>query len=224
MELFGSTSILPLLLGIRRQIQSVLATSRVPIFNSGSPPTSSRNSNCCRSGALPCLATTGLYSLCSSRLFKIAQEIATLGAPKRKAPAGGWGARGAGALIFETKTHPVTAGIMIEERIGSPPYELNWIACIPLLLLLAAASRLRIVFGLALRSRAQEDDGTAQRSGIGMNRSILASIHRPPRLQYVTRLTVNRQQNQILLFKASACRMPTPSARSSRKSTQTIAH
>ena len=25
---------------------------------------------------------------------------------------------------------------MIEERIGSPPYELNWIACIPLLLLL----------------------------------------------------------------------------------------
>jgi hypothetical protein len=69
---------------------------------------------------------------------------------------------------------------MIEERIGSPPYELNWIACIPLLLLLAAASRLRIVFGLALRSRAQEDDGTAQRSGIGMNRSILASIHRPP--------------------------------------------
>ena len=94
MELFGSTSILPLLLGIRRQIQSVLATSRVPIFNSGSPPTSSRNSNCCRSGALPCLATTGLYSLCSSRLFKIAQEIATLGAPKRKAPAGGSGSWG----------------------------------------------------------------------------------------------------------------------------------
>jgi hypothetical protein len=26
---------------------------------------------------------------------------------------------------------------MIEERIGSPPYELNWIACIPLLLLLS---------------------------------------------------------------------------------------
>jgi hypothetical protein len=28
----------------------------------------------------------------------------------------------------------VTAGIMIDERIGSLPYELNWIACIPLLL------------------------------------------------------------------------------------------
>ena len=56
--------------------------------------------------------------------------------PKKEKPQrGGWGARGAGALIFETKTHPVTAGIMIEERIGSPPYELNWIACIPLLLM-----------------------------------------------------------------------------------------
>ena len=30
----------------------------------------------------------------------------------------------------------MTAGIMIDERIGSLPYELNWIACIPLLLLL----------------------------------------------------------------------------------------
>ena len=67
---------------------------------------------------------------------------------------------------------------MIEDRIGSLPYEFNWIACIPLLLLLSSASSLRIVFGLALRSRAQEDDGTPQRSGIGMNRSILASTHR----------------------------------------------
>ena len=37
-------------------------------------------------------------------------------------------------MILETKTHPVTAGIMIDDRIGSRPYELNWIACIPLLL------------------------------------------------------------------------------------------
>ena len=55
--------------------------------------------------------------------------------PKKEKPqrgAGGLG--GLGLLIFETKTHPVTAGIMIDERIGSLPYELNWIACIPLLL------------------------------------------------------------------------------------------
>ena len=30
----------------------------------------------------------------------------------------------------------MTAGIMFDERIGSLPCELNWIACIPLLLLL----------------------------------------------------------------------------------------
>ena len=52
--------------------------------------------------------------------------------PKKKSPSGGLGELG--LLILETKTHPVTAGIMIDERIGSLPYELNWIACIPLLL------------------------------------------------------------------------------------------
>ena len=54
--------------------------------------------------------------------------------PKKKSPSGGLGGGKLGLLIFETKTHPVTAGIMIDERIGSLPYELNWIACIPLLL------------------------------------------------------------------------------------------
>ena len=56
--------------------------------------------------------------------------------PKKKSPSGGLGGSGLGLLIFETKTHPVTAGIMFDRRIGSLPCELNWIACIPLLLLL----------------------------------------------------------------------------------------
>jgi hypothetical protein len=47
-----------------------------------------------------------------SRLCKIAHPDRDLSCPKRKAPAEGWGAQGAGALIVETKTHPVTAGIM----------------------------------------------------------------------------------------------------------------
>jgi len=54
---------------------------------------------------------------------------------KKKSPSGGAGGLGElGLLILETKTHPVTAGIMIDDRIGSLPYELNWIACILLLL------------------------------------------------------------------------------------------
>ena len=61
----------------------------------------------------------------SSRLFKIAHRGRRPEVP---------GARGLGLLIFETKTHPVTAGIMFDRRIGSLPCELNWIACIPLLL------------------------------------------------------------------------------------------
>jgi len=58
--------------------------------------------------------------------------------PKREKPQRGLGARGAGAFDLRDKTHPVTAGIMFDGRIGSPtmPIELNWIACIPLLLLL----------------------------------------------------------------------------------------
>ena len=36
---------------------------------------------------------------------------------KEKPQQWGWGALGLGLLIFETKTHPVTAGIMIDERI-----------------------------------------------------------------------------------------------------------
>ena len=54
--------------------------------------------------------------------------------PKKKSPSGGWGARGAGAFDLRDKNSSRTAGIMIDERIGSLPYELNWIACIPLLL------------------------------------------------------------------------------------------
>ena len=41
--------------------------------------------------------------------------------PKKEKPqrgAGGLG--GLGLLIFETKTHPVTVGIMFDRRIGSP--------------------------------------------------------------------------------------------------------
>jgi hypothetical protein len=53
---------------------------------------------------------------------------------KKKSPSGGWGLGELGLLIFETKTHPVTAVIMIDQRIGSLPYEFNWIACILLLL------------------------------------------------------------------------------------------
>jgi hypothetical protein len=38
---------------------------------------------------------------------------------KKKSPSGGAGGLGGlGLLIFETKTHPVTAGIMLDERIG----------------------------------------------------------------------------------------------------------
>jgi len=51
-------------------------------------------------------------------------EIATEG-PKKKSPSGGLGGGELGLLIFETKTHPVTADIMIEERTGSLLYELN---------------------------------------------------------------------------------------------------
>ena len=72
---------------------------------------------------------------------------------------------------------------MFYERIGSLPCELNWIACIPLLLLLFGKAGCGLSVSLAPRSRAQEDDGTAERSGIGVNRSIFASIHRTPRLQ-----------------------------------------
>jgi hypothetical protein len=64
----------------------------------------------------PSLALLG-----SSRLCKIAQLDRDLRCPKRKAPAGGWGARGAGAFDLRDKTHPVTAGIMFDRRIGSPP-------------------------------------------------------------------------------------------------------
>jgi hypothetical protein len=77
-----------------------------------------------------------LHSLAVAVCSKLLTEIRGLGCQKRKAPAGGWGLGGLGLLIFETKTHPVTAGIMIDERNGSLPDELNWIACIPLLLLL----------------------------------------------------------------------------------------
>jgi hypothetical protein len=38
----------------------------------------------------------------------------------KKAPAGGWGAKGWGFLIFGTTTHPVTANTMIDERIRFP--------------------------------------------------------------------------------------------------------
>ena len=70
-------------------------------------------------------------AVCAKLLTQSRPEV-----PKKKSPSGGWGLGGLGLLIFETKTHPVTAGIMIDERIGSLPDELNWIACIPLLLLL----------------------------------------------------------------------------------------
>jgi hypothetical protein len=79
-------------------------------------------------------------------------EIATEGPEKRKAPAGGWGLEGLGLLICETKTHPVTAGIMIAQRMGSVLYELNWIACIPLLLQLFGKQVADCPVGLALRS------------------------------------------------------------------------
>jgi hypothetical protein len=50
---------------------------------------------------------------------------------------------------------------MIDERIGSLPYELNWIACIPLLLQLFGKQVADCLSVWLPRSRAQEDDGTA---------------------------------------------------------------
>jgi hypothetical protein len=155
------------------------------------------------------------------RLVKIAHLDRDLRCPKRKAPAGAGGLGGLGLLIFETKTHPVTAGIMIDERIGSPPYELNWIACILLLLLPSSARRLRIVFGLALRSRAQEDDGTARRSGIGMTAPSWRLFIGPLGYRLCNALLGRQAARPDPAFKASACRMPTPSAHSIGKS-QTV--
>ena len=105
---------------------------------------------------------------CSPRLDR------DLRCPKRKAPAGAGGLGGLGLLIFETKTHPVTAGIMIEERIGSLPYELNWIACIPLLLLLFGKAGCGLSVNLSSSRSATVFHVLAR-----MNRSILALFIAP---------------------------------------------
>lgn len=39
---------------------------------------------------------------------------------QKKSPARGWGVKMLGLLIFETKTHPVTVDITIEQRIRFP--------------------------------------------------------------------------------------------------------
>ena len=65
--------------------------------------------------------TSSLALLGRSRLCKNAQLDRDLTeVPKKKSPSGGWGLGELGLLIFETKTHPVTAGIMFDRRIGSP--------------------------------------------------------------------------------------------------------
>ena len=64
--------------------------------------------------------TSSLALLGRSRLCKIAHLNRDLRCPSRKAPAGAGGLEGLGLLIFETKTHSVTAGIMFDRRIGSP--------------------------------------------------------------------------------------------------------
>jgi hypothetical protein len=100
----------------------------------------------------------------------------------KKSPSGGPGGLGElGLLILETKTHPVTACIMIDERTGSLPYELKWIACILLLLQLFGKQ-----VAVVCRSSSSVTRSRRRRYRLTfwhlMKRSMLVSVHKSPSL------------------------------------------